>query len=265
MLTGISQSYAVGAEAGGGAVIDFQTSVEVRNVSATVDPTLTEDSVFKDVRSGAEGEHVEAYALRAYDGGVIKFNSSQNSQAVVQIENDIAVGWNGDIEGWFLNDASHFYGTVHLKGEAGKGGTAALHFVDATWRVTESNSQAVDLTLDGAAAVYLNQSAEGATKNLSEDNTATLTLSSLSGNGTFHLSTAIDTVLGDTLVIHHGDGSHRLLVTSTGENPSAEALDCVLVMAAENTGGPLTFTLANENGVVDLGNYVYGLQSRKTD
>lgn len=119
MLTGISQSYAVGAEAGGGAVIDFQTSVEVRNISATVDPTLTEDSVFKDVRSGAEGEHAEAYALRAYDGGVIKFNSSQNSQAAVQIENDIAVGWNGDIEGWFLNDASHFYGTVHLKGGSG--------------------------------------------------------------------------------------------------------------------------------------------------
>lgn len=124
--------------------------------------------------------------------------------------------------------------------------------MDATWRVTESNSQAVDLSLDGAAAVYRNQSADGATKNLSEDNTVTLTLSSLSGNGTFHLSTAIDTVLGDTLVIHHGDGSHRLLVTSTGENPSAE-----------NTGGPRIFTLANENGVVDLGNYVYGLQSSK--
>ena len=262
MLTGISQSYAVGAEAGGGAVIDFQTSVEVRNISATVDPMLTEDSVFKDVRSGAESDHAEAYAFHAYDQGVIRLNALRNPQAVVQIENDMAVGKDGTIEGWFLNDASHFYGTVHQKGE---GGTAVLHFKDATWRVTESNSQAVDLTLDGEAAVYLNQSADGATKNLSEDNTVTLTLSSLSGSGTFHLSTAVDTVLGDTLVIHHGEGSRRLLVTSTGENPSAEALDRALVTAAENTGGPLTFTLANENGVVDLGNYVDGLQSRKKD
>lgn len=66
-------------------------------------------------------------------------------------------------------------------------------------------------------------------------------------------------------------------MTSTGENPPAEALGCALVTATDNatdstpenttgsTGAPLTFTLANENGLVDLDNYVYGLQSRKKD
>ncbi len=81
-----------------------------------------------------------------------------------------------------------------------------------------------------------------------------LTLASLSGRGTFIYNTDLSVPTGDKLVITGtAEGSHELIVRSTGLNPSKENS----LTLVETTAGDATFTL--RNGVVELGVYKYYL------
>ena len=133
----------------------------------------------------------------------------------------------------------------------------------ANWRLSKTNTHPVDLTLADNAAVYLNQTSEGRIKVLTRENANTLTLSNLEGsNATFHLSTAVDQAFGDSFHVLSGTGSFGLMLQGTGAEPADDALNRALVRVEEGNVG---FSLANNGGVVDLGNYVYGLASRTNE
>lgn len=85
---------------------------------------------------------------------------------------------------------------------------------------------------------------------------STLTLNSLSGNGTFYMNTDIAGGSGDYLsVTGNADGNFGVFVQDTGRSPtSGDSLTLI------NTGGGSgNFSLANTGGVVDLGTYEYHL------
>ena len=133
-----AMAYAVGAEVGDGAVLDFKKSLIVKNISARNDDSLTSDNLGEKISSGAYGQNAEAYSLNAYDDARILVNSSQEADAVVQIENDMMVDTGAEINAYYLNEESHFYGTVFQNTSEGK---VSFKFSDgANWRLTKSNT-----------------------------------------------------------------------------------------------------------------------------
>ena len=253
-------AYAYGANVQGG-TLNFEQGVIIKNISAISDSTVS-NQYLSSFESGTQGEDVKAYALAAIDNGTINVNRSQNSQAVVQIENDVITSNGGAISAHFLNANSHFVGTT-VNESSTKDGNVEFVFKDgAYWLTTASNTQAVDLSLNNAT-VYLNQTVDSQTKELAQDNTVALTLSKLSGeNGVFHMSTSVEGAYGDSIKIEEGSGKHQLLLSSSGAEPTEEALNRALVT---ETNGSMELSLANEGGQVDLGNYVYDLATRQTD
>ena len=253
-------AYAYGANVQGG-TLNFERGVIIKNISAISDSTVSNEYL-SSFESGTQGEDVKAYALAAIDNGTINVNRSQNSQAVVQIENDVITSNGGTISAHFLNADSHFVGTT-VNESSTKDGNVEFVFKDgAYWLTTASNTQAVDLSLNNAN-IYLNQTTDGQTKELAQDNTVALTLSKLSGeNGVFHMSTSVESAYGDSIRIEEGSGKHQLLLSSSGAEPTEEALNRALVT---ETNGSMELSLANEGGQVDLGNYVYNLATRQTD
>lgn len=102
-----------------------------------------------------------------------------------------------------------------------------------------------DTTLDGGNVSFAHDTAY-----------STLTLNSLSGNGTFYMNTDIAGGNGDYLsVTGNADGNFGVFVQDTGRSPtSGDSLTLI------NTGGGSgNFSLANTGGVVDLGTYEYHL------
>ena len=249
--------YAAGAEAHDGGLIKFHNSLTIRNISAHAQTDFTE-TILSNTPSGAFGERAQAYALVASNGGSILVNPDHKKEAVIEIENDIAVGNEGNIEIAFNNSLSHFIGTVYQY-EGGSGETNLTFSDSAYWRTTKSNTNKVALTLDNSA-VFLNQTVTGDTNSLTEENAITLSLTDLKGeNGVFYLRTSLEEVYGDSVSIENATGQHKLMLSSSGTNPTKAATDRALVTQNE---GDATFSLANANGVIDLGNYVYSLNSR---
>lgn len=257
-------AYAVGAQVEGG-TLHFDRGLTVRNISAIADSSVS-DIELSSFSTGTQGSDVEAYALAAFAGGKINVNRLKNPLAVVQIENDMIVTDDGTITANFMNDESHFIGTV--KNYVGTQslateGTMNLSFSQgAHWAVTASNTQAVNLSLDNAS-IYLNQTNDGTISELLKDNAKVLRLLNLTGeNGVFYLRTSVEDVYGDHVEVAHGSGNHQLMLSSSGVEPSIEALDRALVTEVEGT---LSLSLANQGGKVDLGNYVYELVHRETE
>lgn len=254
-------AYAIGAEVQEG-ILNFLGDVRIYNISAQVDSSLSGDPV-SSFASGASGQNAEAYALGAFANGRININLSESDQTIVQIENNMIVTDGGAINANFTNANSHFIGTTKNYVDVQPGATAGemnLSFKNgAYWRVTESNSQAVVLTLENSN-LYLNQNSSGEDSTLTRDNAINLKLSELAGNnGLFFMRTSLEEAYGDSVSIKKATGQHKLMLSSSGTNPTKAATDRALVTQNE---GDATFSLANANGVIDLGNYVYSLNSR---
>lgn len=259
--------YAIGAEVVGGE-LNFNGDLTIKNISAQADSNLSGNPV-ETFNSGAIGTGAEAYALGSFNRATININTAKNADRIIQIENDLIVADAGVINAYFLNESSHFIGTVatynlitnELSPDTNQ---VNLSFADgAFWRLTASNNQLVELTLNNSA-VYLDRALDGANEALTADNPKTLNLATLKGDdGIFYMRTSVSDVLGDSIYIGTGTGSHQLMLAGSGLEPTQEALDRALV--TQMTGTPLSLTLANANGQVDLGNYVYGLTSRQTD
>lgn len=211
---------------------------------------------------GTEEENLD-YALSISSGSTVNLNTDKSSDTTVQIGNDVQISDRGVLNANFTNANSYFVGTIRNPTENTDSQKVSMSFENgAFWRATSANSQAVDLSLNNAN-IYLNQTADGQTKKLTQDNTVELTLSKLSGeNGVFHMSTSVEGTYGDSIKIEEGSGKHQLLLTSSGAEPTEDALNRALVT---ETNGSLELSLANEGGQVDLGNYVYDLASRQTD
>lgn len=211
---------------------------------------------------GTEEENL-GYALSISSGSTVNLNTDKSSDTTVQIGNDVQISDRGVLNANFTNANSYFVGTIRNPTENTDSQKVSMSFENgAFWRATSANSQAVDLSLNNAN-IYLNQTADGQTKKLTQDNTVELTLSKLSGeNGVFHMSTSVEGTYGDSIKIKEGAGKHQLLLASSGTEPTEEALNRALVTEAN---GSLELSLANEGGQVDLGNYVYDLVTRQTD
>lgn len=116
---------------------------------------------------------------------------------------------------------------------------------------------------------------------LSDGSYQAVDIDHLTGKGAiFWMNTDVngapDTPTTDQAVIHHGTGKHQIHVDSTGKEPWTNVQSDYLVhhleedgftslpVGAESSGNDdaLSFTLANANGVVDVGLYLYKLASR---
>ncbi|NBF04562.1 autotransporter outer membrane beta-barrel domain-containing protein [Pseudomonas sp. Fl5BN2] len=81
----------------------------------------------------------------------------------------------------------------------------------------------------------------------------------LAGDGLYIMNTDLGRQQGDRLVIDgQVMGSNQILIRNSGVEPSAEGQSPNLVQSA---GGPGSFTLANRDGVVDVGTFRYALQA----
>lgn len=256
-----NDAYAIGAEIIN-AKLSFNESLTIKNISAQTGASENSVNMWTECTTGTCGDGATAYAIGSYLNAEVLINPNHKKSATVVIENDLTAGDGGKIKANFSNQNSHFYGTAVTSPGVNDLGTIELSFSNgATWRLSKSNTHPVDLTLSDSAVVYLNRNSEGQLKELAEENSSMLTLSSLSGSGLFHLSTAVDGAYGDSIYVHSGDGEYGLMIQGTGEEPISDALDRALVTVEE---GSVSMVLANEGGVVDLGNYVYGLASRDT-
>lgn len=112
------------------------------------------------------------------------------------------------------------------------------------WDMT-GNSQVGDLAVNG-----------GTVKLGADSAFYQLDVTNLSGNGRFEIGTDFTTNQTDFLnVTGTATGNHQLLVTSSGSEPASGQP----VQVVHTGGGDATFSLANANGVVDLGAFSYGL------
>ncbi|MBJ3591169.1 autotransporter outer membrane beta-barrel domain-containing protein [Salmonella enterica subsp. enterica serovar Saintpaul] len=101
-----------------------------------------------------------------------------------------------------------------------------------------------DVSMDGGSVHFQNSTY------------STLTLNSLSGEGSFYMNTSLAEQTGDFLnVTNEASGNFDVYVADTGKSPvSPESLQII-----QTGGGDASFTLANTGGVVDLGTYEYHL------
>ncbi|MDP9708877.1 UNVERIFIED_ORG: outer membrane autotransporter protein [Pseudomonas fluorescens] len=113
------------------------------------------------------------------------------------------------------------------------------------WNMTD-NSQVGNLILNG-----------GTVKIGTDSAFHQLDVQNLSGNGVFEMNVNFATNQADTLnVTGTATGNHQLLVNSSGAEP-ASGQPVQLVRTAQ---GDASFSLANVNGEVDRGAFVYGLK-----
>lgn len=92
---------------------------------------------------------------------------------------------------------------------------------------------------------------------------STLKIDTLTGeNGLFKVDTDIDADETDQIIIGTGSGSHKIDVHATGEEPSRKAMESFIVQQNE---GNASFSLANQGGMVDYGNYLYELAERTNE
>lgn len=81
----------------------------------------------------------------------------------------------------------------------------------------------------------------------------------LTGDGYYIMNTDLGRQQGDRLIVGgQVSGDNSILVRNSGSEPGAEGQSLTLV---QSTGGPGSFTLANQGAMVDAGTYRYGLQA----
>lgn len=261
-------AYAVGAEANE-AVIDFRSGLVIRNIAAVNDADTTP------LDSGTRGPNAEAYSLVAMNGGKIYVNSSGNSANVVQIEGDmisVDVDRNNnesEINAKFMNSDSWFRGLTGSYGQP-TGQTNLTFGNGAYWAVGQDNTLQGTLNLQKDGRVYVGEMASfsgtdspfGARSPVPLTNPATLTIGKLTGSGgIFYLRADIDQDTADRIVVKQGDGSHYLMVKSTGNEPTAQRMNTYL---ARLENGSANFAVANTGGKVDAGTYQYILKEETT-
>lgn len=89
----------------------------------------------------------------------------------------------------------------------------------------------------------------------------TLTLDSLSGNGSFSMNTDVASLTGDQIIVNgQASGDHSIAISNTGKEPGKTSDVLTLV---DTQGGDASFTLKND--VVDVGTYQYELQHQGDD
>ena len=259
-----ASAWTSGVESHNSASVTFVKGLVIRNLMAIVGAAPAGE------HTGAFGEGAEAYALAAFDGGVIQFNPYDDPNAIVQIENDIlsyggdANGQSSTVKAKFLNANSHFIGLTpeRPKGAPTAYGLTHLTFADqAYWQVPSDNTLHGSLTLNDGN-VYLGTS-PGTFSSTTDTNYTTLTVDELKGTGgTIYMRADIDGERSDKLIVKQGSGAHSLIVKSTGSEPSKEAMDSFLVWQENGTA---SFDLANEGGTVDAGVYLYSLTQRPSN
>lgn len=205
------------------------------------------------------------YALSSTSQSEININAKEGTDAITQVQGNIFVSDQGKINMGFSSENSYFIGTVITDDFSKSPDSGLVSFSlgnGAFWRVTASNTTSVNLALN-ESTVYLDQSEDGQSIALSDNNAKTLNLSSLTGDGgIFYMRTSLQEAYGDSIYVGTGEGKHQLMISSSGHEPSEVALNRALVTEMQ---GSLELSLANDGGKVDLGNYVYDLVSRKTD
>lgn len=161
----------------------------------------------------------------------------------------------GDINGSVTINAnkSTLSGAVVLNNQsANANNNIALNLTNqSTWQMQQNstldNLNVVDSTVD--------------LRHATSGNYNTLTINNnLTGNGTFIMNTDIAQAKHDLLKVN-GDvsGSHKLLVHNTLTEPTSTNANLTLVETAKPEDAQ-HFTLANPNGVVEVGKYLYALQ-----
>ncbi|WP_248917153.1 autotransporter outer membrane beta-barrel domain-containing protein [Pseudomonas entomophila] len=120
---------------------------------------------------------------------------------------------------------------------------------DANWTLT-GNSNVGDLALNGGRVTFGNDAAF-----------YDLTVTNLSGNGTFVMASDFATGAGDQLIVTGtSEGNHGLLVGSSGQEASVESLRLV-----QTADGGAQFHLLNDRERVDVGAYSYELAQDGND
>ena len=214
--------------------------------------------------------------LNAVQGSSIEVNSTNDSDAVIQLDGSIVAGKtsaakinNGNIEDMeqdntgtknlisvnLLNKDSHFTGINEYGNE---GSRIDLTFASgARWNMTDGSHVSALTTRDGGMVdlTYRNTGAASGFR--------TLTADTLAGDGgIFRVNTDIAADKTDQVIIGFASGSHQLLVAPTGAQPDRQAMDSFIV---HQDSGEASFTLANPGGKVDAGLYNYKLASRDAE
>ena len=235
---------------------EARSEVDIRG-SVLIDSGLTTVSS-KDLNNDGH------YAL-LNAGSIMNINHNETKDSVTQIKGDIYVVDHGQVSLGLADKRSWFIGTINpaSQGDSSEAGSVAMSLKKgALWCLTSANHLPVDLTLNGGI-VRLDQDNDGNNAELMPNNSKDLTVENLSGDGgIFYVRTHLQEVFGDHIHVNNGAGRHQLLIASSGEEPSQNALHRALITQKE---GSLEISLANQGGHVDLGTYVYDLVSRTTE
>ena len=257
-------AYAAGAEANE-AIIDFRSGLVIRNIAAVNDTDTTP------LESGTRGGNAEAYSLVASHGGRIYVNSSANSSNIVRIEGNmisVDVDRNNNesvIDAKFMNGDSWFKGGTGSYGQPnGRINLAFSH--GAYWIVPEDNALQGTLNLGNNGRVFVGNTpdefADMSRTTNTLTNPATLKVDKLTGSGgIFYLRADISRNKADSILVRQGEGSHYLMVKSTGDEPAASRMNTYL---AQLENGSADFALANAGGKVDAGTFQYILKEETT-
>lgn len=187
-----------------------------------------------DIRNGA--------TLSGGNGNLIEVADSSHAKVIVDhstLSGDITVADGSSADLTLQNNAV-------LTGNLNNVASLAVAS-GASWNLTRSAS-------------VTNMALDGGTVNLggSSGDWRTLTLSSLSGSGTFALGTDLASVIGDQLVVTGGaTGSYGLAITNTGVDPQQGAGDLKVVSIGS---GSASFSVLGD--IVDRGTYSYELEQR---
>lgn len=180
-------------------------------------------------------------ALKGGNGNILEVDEFSVVDATIDnsaLAGNIVVENGGITNIAFQNNAS-------LKGQMTGVSSASLDS-SSTWQMT-GDSDVNDLSLNGGS-VHISDLTGGSFN--------TLTVGSLSGNGTFYMATDIDASDNDKLVVTGADaarGNHLIHVRNTGAEPT-NPNQLVLV---ETNGGDANFSAFG--GTVDIGVYSYEL------
>lgn len=262
-------AYAVGIEASDGAQVRLEGDVTIDKVTATGSPEN------------------EAYALVAFSGARIDINPEDSAEKIIAIEGDMQISDENTKVNVKLGNAESYFTGFFTKGEGAPEGKTYIHLKGgAVWNVVPANTptatdkgyyecNVTSLTANGAnicIGTTIHAATEVKTRNDADcfaekyeslkytDKPTQLRTEILKGSGsTFYVRAKID--VADSLVIEkESEGSHKLMVASSGEG-GKEVMDSFLV---QRQAGSADFSLANTGEIVDIGVYNYVLDTRES-
>lgn len=283
-MQNIDSGYAIGTIINNGGEQNILTSVNSLNIEGIAEMTTVNNGGVQFVNAGAYAYKTDISGGKLVNSGGRVEHTNLNEGAMYNIggrDNDTVV--NGGIYYLGTDEANKLFDNSKSVRLTVNNATANIYAGTLEGNITVNNggkltlasgtsTENANVTIADSGVMYFANSADtdankytmnamtlnGGSVHYGKTGFASLTLSSLEGNGSFYMNTDMSRLQGDSLTVTgKANGEYGVYVADTGVSPKSDAS----LQLIRTGGGDASFKFLNEGQVVDIGTYQYSLKS----